>query len=93
MNIEDAVFLEEADPRDPLNYPALAIRGVVTCSLGIATLQEDIVPRVGANANFVTSKNELMRVADTNMYQAKAEGRNRIVGGLGDARERFDKKP
>jgi len=84
MNIEDTVFLQHADPRDPVSYPALAIRGVVTCSLGIATLGEDIVERLGRQANPVTAKNELMQIADANMYRAKAAGRNRIVGGPGD---------
>jgi diguanylate cyclase (GGDEF)-like protein len=86
MNIEETVFLQKADPRDPVNYPALAIQGVVTCSLGIATLGEDIVDRLGPGIDPVTAKNELMKIADANMYRAKAAGRNRIVGSPGDLR-------
>lgn len=83
-NIEDAVFLEHPDPGDPANYPALAIRGVVTCSLGVATLLEDTSCRDGNRCDPASAKNELMRAADANMYRAKAAGRNRIAGGPGD---------
>jgi diguanylate cyclase (GGDEF)-like protein len=81
-NIETAVFLDEADPVDPVNYPALSIRDVVTCSLGISTLQRDVRRDERLRAgDFVAVKNELMRRADTRMYLAKDRGRNRIVAG------------
>jgi len=83
LNIEEAVFLESADVADPVSYPALRIRGTVTCSLGVATLDDDVIPRLGRKAEAVNAKNELMRVADANMYLAKAAGRNRIVYGDG----------
>ncbi len=83
LNIEEAVFLQTADAADPVSYPALRIRGTVTCSLGVATLDDDVIPRLGRWAAAVTAKNELMRVADANMYLAKAAGRNRIVYGDG----------
>ena len=85
-NIEETVFLEHADAADPVNYPALAIRGVVTCSLGVATLLEDTGGAPTADYDPATAKNELMRAADSNMYRAKAAGRNRIAGGPGDER-------
>jgi len=78
-NVESAVFLEEPDPADPVNYPALRIQGVITCSIGIATLHADVLPRLGKQPHPAAAKNELMRRADESMYQAKEGGRNRIV--------------
>jgi len=76
-NLESAVFMEHADPKDPENYPALCIRGVLTCSLGVATLHADVLPRLGAKATDpVAAKNELIKLADTCMYEAKDRGRN-----------------
>lgn len=79
-NIESFVFLEHADARDPVNYPALDIRGVITCSVGIASLASDVLPVLGAQSGDpVAAKNELIRVADLAMYEAKERGRNRTV--------------
>ncbi|MCP4896805.1 MAG: sensor domain-containing diguanylate cyclase [bacterium] len=79
-NLETAVFLEHADPNDPLNYPALEIRRIITCSLGIATLRSDVLPTVHSDTiDPVAAKNELIRQADASMYQAKDTGRNLTV--------------
>ncbi len=79
QTIEHTVFLEHADPADPVNYPALAITGLITCSVGIATLRADILPRLGPSPSTPAAKNELMRTADACMYIAKDAGRNRTV--------------
>jgi diguanylate cyclase (GGDEF)-like protein len=79
-NIESKVFLEFEDPLDPVNYPSLQISGVITCSLGIATLVTDVIPGLPAgDLNPVSAKNELMRKADSSMYIAKESGRNRTI--------------
>lgn len=79
-NIESAIFMEHADPDDPVNYPALAIRGVISCSLGIATLRSDVVPKLRTQPiDPVAAKNELIRQADSSMYVAKESGRNSTV--------------
>jgi diguanylate cyclase (GGDEF)-like protein len=79
-NIESAVFLDRADPDDPVNYPGLAIRGVISCSLGIATLQGDVVPELGDGPiDQAAAKNELLKKADACMYLAKQKGRNLTV--------------
>jgi diguanylate cyclase (GGDEF)-like protein len=80
QNIETKVFLESADPVDPVNYPALCIQGVITCSIGLATLCSDVLSELVDNdTDPISAKNELMRKADTCMYQAKELGRNRTV--------------
>jgi diguanylate cyclase (GGDEF)-like protein len=79
-NIESYVFLERADPHDPLNYPALNIANVITCSVGLATLRGDVLPGLGSKAtDAIAVKNELIRLADECMYVAKESGRNRTV--------------
>jgi diguanylate cyclase (GGDEF)-like protein len=80
QNIETTVFLEEPDPADPVNYPALRITGLITCSLGLATLTHDVLPLLGhPPLDPVKAKNELMRCADACMYRAKDRGRNQTV--------------
>lgn len=77
--IETHVFLERPDPKDPINYPGLALRGI-TCSVGLATLVEDALPLLGTRSGGpLAAKNELIRLADSRMYRAKDEGRNLTV--------------
>lgn len=80
-SIEGSIFLERADPLDSTIYPALMIQGVVTCSLGLSTLRDDVLPIFSDQEppNPLAIKNELMRVADHKMYQAKEQGKNRTV--------------
>ena len=79
--IETHVFLEHSDPADPLNYPGLKIQGV-TCSVGLATLVEDVLTRLEQRGeDSLALKNELIQMADSRMYLAKDEGRNRTVSG------------
>lgn len=49
----------------------------VTASLGVASLHEHVPPA----GDSTERANLLIRVADTAMYKAKAEGRNRVVVG------------
>jgi len=78
-NIESAVFLEQPDPLDPVNYPGLRLRGIISCSIGIATLRADVIPRLGPAPGQLAAKSELMRRADSSMYRAKQLGRNLTV--------------
>lgn len=50
-------------------------RGPLTCSVGVA-VYPDHVPRSGTSDH---RRNLLLRAADLAMYQAKAEGKNRVV--------------
>ncbi len=79
-NIESKVFLEDPDPADPVNYPALCIKGQISCSVGITTLIADVLPALDGNGEDpVAAKNELLRQSDVAMYRAKEGGRNRTV--------------
>lgn len=78
-NIESFVFLHEADPQDPVNYPAFQIKGVITCSIGVATLRSDALPLLEGSGDPFSAKNELLRLADSCMYLAKDRGRNLTV--------------
>lgn len=78
-NLESFVFLREADRRDPVNYPAFHIQGVITCSIGVAALQSDVVSILGTGIHPVAAKTELLRKADGCMYLAKQRSRNRTV--------------
>lgn len=78
-NLESFVFLREADRRDPVNYPALHIKEVITCSIGVATLRSDVLSLLGPGIHPVAAKNELLRKADGCMYLAKQRSRNRTV--------------
>jgi diguanylate cyclase (GGDEF)-like protein len=79
-SVESFVFLQHPNPVDPINYPAFAISGLITCSVGTASLQSDVLPALaGRAADPIAAKNEIIRVADECMYLAKQSGRNRIV--------------
>jgi len=87
-NIESAVFLARPDPDDPVNYPALAIAGVITCSLGLSTLNGEVLPSLGDNAgDVVAAKGELIRLADAAMYVGKQRGRNLTVAAWETAQQ------
>jgi diguanylate cyclase (GGDEF)-like protein len=56
-------------------------RGVhVTASLGVASYHE----HVGPFGSLERRQNALLRLADTAMYQAKAEGKNRLMVAIGE---------
>ena len=80
QNIADREFVVSADPESLEGGPELRIEGAVTCSIGIATLQSDILPELSAeNGDSKNAKDQLLRKADTCMYAAKELGRNRTV--------------
>jgi diguanylate cyclase (GGDEF)-like protein len=80
QNIADRAFVVQADPENSDGVTNIRIEGVVTCSIGIATLQADIMPELGAeNGDSKKAKDQLLRMADTCMYAAKELGRNRTV--------------
>jgi len=54
--------------------PALKIKGIITCSIGIASLSESISPE--GNARRTADK--LIRAADKAMYAAKDMGKNKV---------------
>lgn len=87
QNVESKVFLEHPDPDDPVNYPALCIQGVLSCSVGIATLLGDVVPTLANTMDAVAAKNEFMRRADASMYRAKELGRNLTVAAWRESPE------
>ncbi len=80
QNIADQAFVVSSDPENSNSVTNIRIEGVVTCSIGIATLQADIMPELGAeNGDSKKAKDQLLRKADTCMYAAKELGRNRTV--------------
>jgi diguanylate cyclase (GGDEF)-like protein len=80
QNIADRAFRVSTDPEKTGNGAILELEGVVTCSIGIATLQSDIMPVLSSeNGNAAQAKDELLRKADTCMYAAKELGRNRTI--------------
>jgi diguanylate cyclase (GGDEF)-like protein len=80
QNIADRAFVISVDQENGEAGPELHIEGVVTCSIGIATLQADIMPELRAeNGDSKMAKDQLLRKADTCMYAAKELGRNRTV--------------
>ena len=80
QNIADRSFAVPSDPEDSASDADLYLKGVVTCSIGIATLQSDIMPELNAeNGDATRAKDELIRKADTCMYAAKELGRNRTI--------------
>jgi len=80
QNIADRAYMVSTDPENADGVPNLRIEGLVTCSIGIATLQADILPELSAeNGNSKNAKDQLLRKADICMYAAKELGRNRTV--------------
>jgi diguanylate cyclase (GGDEF)-like protein len=57
---------------------ALGIKGVVTCSIGVASYLEHVANR----GTLERRKNALIRLADTAMYEAKQGGRNKCCVAL-----------
>ena len=70
--IADATFLSR---EWALNNPPLHLHGVVSASIGIA---EHISSKDG-NLLVEQEKSELLRRADSAMYQAKSQGKNQVV--------------
>jgi len=75
QSVADTVYLSQADPVDPVNYPALKISHVISCSIGTANFSE-IFP--SGSIDVLGLKNEFMRRADRRMYIAKDSGRDCI---------------
>lgn len=71
-NIVNTIFLKNRVPgmKGPLN-----IRGLITCSIGVASFPEHITRRKGSRE----MADGLIRAADKAMYLAKELGKNRIV--------------
>jgi diguanylate cyclase (GGDEF)-like protein len=55
--------------------PALNLKDVITMSIGIASWRENVDPRLPA----ANQKNELLKLADSALYQAKTRGKNCVV--------------
>ena len=70
-DVERAVFCDapgEIQP-DPLHLSGQS------CSIGVATLSRHVAPDLG----LAVAKSQLLRLADSAMYRAKAAGRNRVM--------------
>jgi diguanylate cyclase (GGDEF)-like protein len=58
-----------------LNNPPLHLRGIVSASIGIA----EHIPNTAGGVLVEQEKSELLRRADSAMYQAKSQGKNQVV--------------
>ena len=81
--LETNVFLARPDPKDPVNYPGLALQEI-SASLGLSTLQTDTLAMPDLERDPLAVKNELLRRADVRMYRAKDLGRNCTVRPTAD---------
>lgn len=69
--IERNIFIKDAaGPKEK----ALNIKGVITCSVGVASLRENVKP----NQKTLRIGSILISKADKAMYEAKEQGKNRI---------------
>ena len=71
--IADTTFLSR---EWALNNPPLYLKGIVSASIGIA---EHISNADGSTRLVEQEKSELLRRADSAMYQAKSQGKNQVV--------------
>jgi diguanylate cyclase (GGDEF)-like protein len=71
-SVAEHVFIKSNGPSGskPLN-----IRGVVTCSIGVAVLKKN----VGSSDNVSDMVESLIKASDSAMYEAKGHGKNRVV--------------
>jgi diguanylate cyclase (GGDEF)-like protein len=79
------IFLKTGDG---VRTPRLNIGGVITCSIGVASMAESI--RAAGSARAMAES--LIRAADSAMYAAKEQGKNRVflsqAGSAGKKRRR-----
>ncbi len=76
QNIAEATFVVDPDPEHHDQHQPIRIAGVITCSIGIATLQADVL---ASDHRPEGAKDRLLRLADRCMYVAKDRGRNCTV--------------
>ncbi len=57
------------------NNPALNLQGVITASLGVSSIRANATPA----ASVEQQKNELLRAADSALYEAKERGKDRCL--------------
>ncbi|MDH3973115.1 MAG: sensor domain-containing diguanylate cyclase [Deltaproteobacteria bacterium] len=69
--IASNTFLKE---RNGADNPPLNISGLISCSVGVASLQAN----VGQKKSVTEAEEGLVRAADTAMYQAKESGKNKV---------------
>jgi diguanylate cyclase (GGDEF)-like protein len=80
QNIADAVFRVVPESENDSDQRVIEIKGLVTCSIGVATLQADVLPAMGTDdLTTARAKDRLLRMADECMYAAKDHGRNRTI--------------
>lgn len=70
--IEDFTFLKEPGR---MGEPALSVAGLITASVGVASLSANVAP--GRSAEVLSEA--LLRAADIAMYKSKDEGKNSVT--------------
>ncbi len=70
--IGDTVFLAR---EYGFNEPPVFLKGVISCSAGVASMKRHILAGMSPDQQ----KNEILRRADTAMYAAKEQGKNRVL--------------